>query len=227
MPWPASGWRAVSERVFPWCGWAQPARSSGRLAPSPPRRQRAHWGHRGVSTPASAGHRRPPAFGLLVSPESRQVRRGLGATAWAVLEDVALDACRHGQELVAATNVRRIAANLGISKDTAARALRRLAEAGLLERQSHRGDTGEFAASAYVMHLSGRTGISRLGGDPWRAHPCPIDADSVACGLPHDSRGGGGSGHSRRRSPRTSIRQPSGTIEQPALFDSDRRVEDR
>ena len=49
-----------------------------------------------------------------VFPSSREVKRAVGATAWVIFEDIALDAAidDHGR-LVADTSVRQIAANLG------------------------------------------------------------------------------------------------------------------
>ncbi len=112
-------------------------------------------------------HRRA-VDGLLVAPSSRQARRELGTTAWSVLEEVALDARLDGHgRLLALTNVRRISLQLGISKDTAARALLRLAGAGLVERQSGRDLSGEFTRSVYVVHLDESAGLARAG------HRCP------------------------------------------------------
>ena len=52
-----------------------------------------------------------------VFASSRQVKRAVGATAWVILEDIALDATidDHGR-LVADTSVRQIAGNLGLNK---------------------------------------------------------------------------------------------------------------
>lgn len=68
---------------------------------------------------------------LVITAASRNARAELGLTPWAVLEDLALDGRSDSEgRLVAATNVRHIAIHLGISKDTAARALACLADAG-------------------------------------------------------------------------------------------------
>jgi len=68
--------------------------------------------------------------------------------ASAVLADLVLDADRDDAgALVVATSVRRVAAHLGVGKDTAARALRRLTSVGLLER---------VARSDHVPRTAGR-----------------------------------------------------------------------
>ena len=64
-----------------------------------------------------------------VFASSRAVKRAVGLVAWAILEDIALDAHLDDTgRLIATTNVRRIATNLAINKDTAAKHLARLRE---------------------------------------------------------------------------------------------------
>lgn len=102
---------------------------------------------------------------LMITAAARNARAELGPTPWAVLEDLALDGRSDSEgRLVAATNVRHIAIHLGISKDTAARALTRLADAGFVVRSSHRRSTnGAFAPSSYVLHLSPSLGLTLAG----------------------------------------------------------------
>lgn len=90
---------------------------------------------------------------------SRELRRQVGPVAWAALADVIDDAALEaGGRLVAATNARRLAVNLGVSKDTAARALARLVAAGLLERVPVvRGERGRFGAAAYIIRVAETT----------------------------------------------------------------------
>ena len=79
--------------------------------------------------------------------------RQVGPTPWAVLEDMATDAelDRSGR-LVVATNVRQLALNLGLSKDTVARAVGRLVDAGLVARGSTaRSAGGTFGRGVYVL----------------------------------------------------------------------------
>ena len=138
-----------------------------------------------------------------VTADSRRLRRELGPTAWAVLEDVVLDAQADDGRLMAGTNVRRLSAHLGVSKDAAARALGRLLDAGLVVRHhsGHRAD-GTFGPVAYELvaermsgvHLSMRTEL--VGG---------------RAGKVDDRPGRRGAAPSSRRAPAV----------QPGLFDGD------
>ncbi len=151
---------------------------------------------------------RQATAGLLVAPESRQARRRLGTTAWAVLEDVTLDA-RLGDQgrLEAVTNVRRIALRLGISKDTAAWALRRLADAGLVERQSRRGETGTFTASVYLLRLDHGSGLVHRQSAPRPTTPCPDAPDTADLNQPADQSSADSPARPRRSPSRGSSRR--------------------
>ncbi|MCA1673649.1 MAG: hypothetical protein LC799_16095 [Actinobacteria bacterium] len=101
----------------------------------------------------------------------RVLRRSLGPTAWAVLADVCLDAESDGAGIqVAAASARRVAAHLGIAKDTAARALRRLTAAGILRRRPQGASpAGQFTRGTYEVHLPGNA----------TPGPCPPIEDTV------------------------------------------------
>lgn len=107
----------------------------------------------------------------------RALQRSLGPTAWAVLADVALDVVPDGAgTAVVEISARRLAAQFGITKDTAARALRRLQTAGILLRRPQRtGPAGRFTPGTYEVRL------------PWaaRGSPCRLDGDTVG----HQHRG--------------------------------------
>ncbi len=174
------------------------------------------------------GPARQATAGLLVAPESRQARQRLGTTAWAVLEDVALDAhIDDHARLVAVTNVRRIALHLGISKDTAARALLRLAEAGLVERQRRRDESGSFSASVYVVCLDHCSGLSRSDGEQRPTNPCPVGgdtADLVRPALQDGTASPARPGHaSSRRSSRRAVRHEQGGLFAVDLLGDQRR----
>lgn len=101
------------------------------------------------------GHR------VLVGRGCRRARRSLDPTAWVVLEELVLaaDLGAAGSTVLAPTSVRDLASQLGLSKDTVASALRRLANAGIVRRQDERdAGSGRFGHSRYVVDLTS-TGI--------------------------------------------------------------------
>jgi DNA-binding transcriptional ArsR family regulator len=113
-----------------------------------------------------------------VFPSSRVVKRAVGLAAWGVLEDIALDARldEHGR-LVADTNVRRIARNLGLNKDTVARHLRRLRGFGfVLQEEARTAGTGQYGNCRYVLDpsacLERFTHTPEIAGGG-AAAPCP------------------------------------------------------
>jgi hypothetical protein len=71
---------------------------------------------------------------LVIGPESQQSRRKLGALAWAALEHLALSARQDEHGWAAPVGVRDVATAIGVTKDTAARAVATLATAGLVTR---------------------------------------------------------------------------------------------
>jgi DNA-binding transcriptional ArsR family regulator len=91
-----------------------------------------------------------------VFPSSRAVKRAAGLVAWGILEDIALDARLddHGR-LVAETNVRRIAANLGLSKTTVHKHLAVLREFGFVFHEGLReAESGRYEQVRYVIDPS-------------------------------------------------------------------------
>jgi DNA-binding transcriptional ArsR family regulator len=110
---------------------------------------------------------------LVIAAPARGLRRHLGLTAWAALEELVLDAAPQGPgRLITQASARELAARLGVSKDTAAAALRRLASAGLVRREDHRDATrGVFARSAYVIDAArlDQSGIRRHAAQPMRS----------------------------------------------------------
>jgi len=90
---------------------------------------------------------------LVIGASARTLRHTLGVLAWAAFEEVLLDAApRPSGDLSARVSARVLAARLGVSKDTAAAALRRLTSVGLVRREDHRDAArGVFARSVYVI----------------------------------------------------------------------------
>ena len=116
---------------------------------------------------------------------SRELRRELGPVAWAALADVIEDAAPDGAgRVVAVTSARRLAANLGVSKDTAARALGRLIGAGLLERVAvGRVGRGRFGTASYLVCVPQPTADPPPASTPTRPSAPPADPKpSVGCG---------------------------------------------
>jgi MarR family len=126
---------------------------------------------------------------LVINGRARRLRRSLGLTAWAALEELLLEGAPQAPgRLSTQASARVLAARLGVSKDTAAGALRRLASAGLVRREDHRdGARGVFACSVYV--------IDAVRLDPER-HQTPDGTDSPVEASWRGWHGGG----TRRRS---------------------------
>lgn len=106
---------------------------------------------------------------VLVGEASRAVKREVGTTAWAVLEDLALEACRDGNGALARTTVRIMADHLGLTSGTVARAVARLCAAGLVRREDRRvpGTEGTVAhRQEHLDRLRGETAQSR----DWNLH---------------------------------------------------------
>lgn len=125
---------------------------------------------------------------------SRVVKRAVGALAWAVLEEIGLDArIDERGRLVAHTNVRRIAANLGISKNTVVEHLGRLRSFGFVLRETRRhGASGRYSSSHYVLDPS--TCIERFTTTKARQTPRPKGWDVAASQV----TGHGDPGHKQR-----------------------------
>lgn len=168
----------------------------------------------------------PTSARLLVTAVARTLCRALGTTALVVLEDIALDAeVDPLGRLFAVTNVRRIAGHLGISKDTAARALARLTDAGLLARQDDkRSAAGKFVSSVYQLRLDPDAGISLASPSPCPSSPCPPSP----CPLPEDAQAPlppvtditvPDADRAERPRPRSRSGSRTARLDQPALFE--------
>ena len=79
---------------------------------------------------------------VLLGPGSSGLRRILGPMPWVSLEALAARSCEIDGRLVADISVRSLATELGVAKDTAARALGVLRDAGLIVGTQDRGDRG-------------------------------------------------------------------------------------
>lgn len=87
---------------------------------------------------------------LIVGDGARTIRREVGMTSWAVLEELAtIDSGGTTNHVTA--SVRGIADALGISKNAAHRAIRRLADANLVTPVQTRSTDGRFLAGTYRL----------------------------------------------------------------------------
>ena len=102
----------------------------------------------GCPLPAEASAR-----SVVVHPASDELRRALGPTSWVVLEELLLRSHGTTHEWVACVSVRSLAASLGLAKDTVARAIRRLRDAGLVTVAQRRTNAGVFATGTYLIAL--------------------------------------------------------------------------
>jgi len=92
---------------------------------------------------------------VVVGPAASEVRRTVGPVAWCALEYLAASPCLgHGDGDTVAASVRSLAAGLGVSKNTAHRAMSVLRAAGLVEPVQLRCDAGRFDAGCYRLAVS-------------------------------------------------------------------------
>jgi len=81
-------------------------------------------------------------------------RRSLGPTAWVAFEVLVERSETVAGERVAVASVRAVAAELGVAKNTAARALAVLRAAGVVTVVQTRDGAGQFAQARYVIHTT-------------------------------------------------------------------------
>lgn len=101
----------------------------------------------------------PPSGGddeLVLTAESRSLRRALGPTAWVVLEELTTCGTLDPADgtVVAATTLRDLADALGLGRDAVASALKALALAGWVRSETARGAGGRFGAGRYLVSTS-------------------------------------------------------------------------
>ena len=82
----------------------------------------------------------PEARALTLGSTAPTMRRAVGPISWCVLEHLAETAEERADDTVSYETVRSTAGALGLAKDTVARALRRLAHAGLITHRPSRAE---------------------------------------------------------------------------------------
>ncbi len=92
---------------------------------------------------------------LVLTHRAREIRASLEPTAWIVFEQLGFEADTFENQIVVDQSAELIGQMLGRSRDSVARALRQLAEAGLVERLDERSyRSGRFMGVRYVVDLA-------------------------------------------------------------------------
>jgi hypothetical protein len=106
---------------------------------------------------------------VVIGAASSDLRRALDPTSWVVLEELLL--CSNGttDECVAFVSVRSLAASLGLAKDTAARAIRRLRDIGLVTVAQQRTEAGIFDTGSYQVAIP--NGVTLIAPAPAASQP--------------------------------------------------------
>jgi DNA-binding transcriptional ArsR family regulator len=93
----------------------------------------------------------PPTW--VLGPTATALRRRLGPTVWVVLEVAVTLAHDAEGDLVVHASVRSLASEVGLAKNTVARALSVLRGCGLVTFTQTRADDGAFSAGRYAIVL--------------------------------------------------------------------------
>ncbi len=88
-----------------------------------------------------------------MGPAAPAIRRALGPVAWVVLESLAERSVDRSGAPVSEMSVRGLADEIGLAKDTIARAIQRLQRAGLVSRIDARLTDGRFGHGCYVLDI--------------------------------------------------------------------------
>jgi hypothetical protein len=104
----------------------------------------------GISAEAKQDGAPPQA--LVIAADSLPWPRRVGPLAWTALQHLALSSHRTDEGWAVAVGVRDIAAGLGVTKDTAARAISVLLDSGLVSRGRVEVPGGQ-PRSGYLLHL--------------------------------------------------------------------------
>ena len=121
-----------------------------------------------------------PMTRVVLTAESRELRRQLSPTVWAVLEEVALDATNQLDALIAATSSRRVADQLGIAPSTAAGALLQLRRRHLLRLEQRGGEAGRFGLAVYTLGPLPGLLVETCTDRPHTVPPHTADEDTAA-----------------------------------------------
>ena len=90
---------------------------------------------------------------IVVHPAAAAMRRQVGAQAWSALEVLAAATDASDPDVVV-MSVRSLALELGVSTNTAARALAVLCAAGLVASRQERSSNGRFSTGSYKLTIA-------------------------------------------------------------------------
>jgi DNA-binding transcriptional MocR family regulator len=113
----------------------------------------------------------PTRRAIVVGPKAHELRRYVGLSSWAVLEEMMQVATGPADRLVAEVSIRSLAASLGVSKDTVTRAVRRLRDLGVVEAEQARSQSGSFRAGSYRLCVPAACLALEPGSLPAEAAP--------------------------------------------------------
>lgn len=121
---------------------------------------------------------------IVLTAGTVELRRRLDPTAWVVFEQLLLESADCGGVCRASVSVRSLAAQLGVAKDTVARALNRLHRDGLVDASQSRTATGVFATGIYTVSIPPCITVDDHNPP---ATPSPSITPTATC-APHPSR---------------------------------------
>ena len=130
---------------------------------------------------------------VVIGAGSIELRRQLGPTAWVAFEELLLASTGPRADCVATVSVRALAGELGLAKDTVARAMVRLHRAGLVVARRSRTDAGTFATGSYVLALPSSISVDDVTSStsprtpPSRTRPQSSESTSSQLALAIDS----------------------------------------
>ena len=195
-----------------------------------------HRGHRAIPDEPHVATD-PDGTVLFVDARSAAWRRRLGPLGWAALEHLALASRLDDQGWAAPIGVRAIATSIGVTKDTAARAITILAAAGLVTRESVTTPAGH-RRSGYRLQLPEELELRTRPEQPdtscrqQEAGCCPKSEDSRSCPTNRDKTPSAGGrpasaakrpAHDQPQNDCPALRPPAAE-KQASLFDPDMTV---
>ncbi|MEO8265758.1 MAG: hypothetical protein ABI706_09650 [Ilumatobacteraceae bacterium] len=124
---------------------------------------------------------------IVVAFEGSALRRDLGPTSLMMLEELLLRSTGPADACVARVSIRALAASLGLAKDTAGRAIRRLRDAGLVRAAQQRTVAGSFDTGTYRIAVPDCISLTAPTAAELQPHRRSIRRDSSQLSLAIES----------------------------------------